>query len=65
MTNSELIKKLQALPADMEVMLYQTNDESAYGITETVAVEEVTFGSDDVPKKKWAKENCIVISDEI
>lgn len=65
MKNSELITKLQALPADMEVMLYQTNDESAYGMVEVVQVGDVTFGSDDVPKNEWAKEKCIVISDEI
>lgn len=64
MTNSELIKKLQALPANIEVMLIQTNDESAYNSVNTVEVRSLTFGGEDVPRKEWCNEDCVVISDE-
>lgn len=64
MTNSELIKKLQALPGNMEVMLIQTDDESAYNMVNTVGVRSITFGAEDVPMEEWADEDCVVISDE-
>lgn len=64
MTNSELIKKLQSLPSDMEVMLIQTDDESAYNMVNTVEVRTLTFGSEDVPREEWADEECVVVSDE-
>jgi len=64
MTNSELIKKLQSLPADLEVMLIQTDDESAYNMVNTVEVRSLTFGGEDVPQEEWADEDCVVISDE-
>lgn len=63
MTNQELIKKLQVLPPNMEVMLIQTDDESEYQMVETVEVRPILFGSPDVPRKEWADVECVVISD--
>lgn len=64
MTNKELIKKLQGLPPNMEVMLIQTDDESAYNMVNTVEVKAITFGAPDVPRNEWAEVECVVISDE-
>lgn len=64
MINSELIKKLQTLPENMEVMFTQTNDESEYSMVNSADIQALTFSSSDVPRNEWATENCIVISDE-
>lgn len=48
----------------MEVMLIQTDDESAYNMVNTVEVRSITFVSEDVPHEEWADEECVVISDE-
>lgn len=64
MTNLELIKKLQQLPSEMEVMLIQTDDESAYNMVNTAEVRSITFGGDDVRRTEWAVVDCVVISDQ-
>ncbi len=66
MTKLELLTKIQSLQCadSTEVVLIQTDDESAYNTVNTVELRTLTFGSDDVPKEEWADETCLVISDE-
>lgn len=64
MTKKELLKKLEAVPEDMEIMLMQTDDESAYNMVNTAEIRPLTFGSADVPKREWATIDCFVITDE-
>lgn len=65
MTVAELKIKIADLPDHMDVMIYQTNDESLYGMSEKAEVEDVTFGDEDIPREEWGIEKCLVITDEL
>lgn len=65
MTVKELKQKLEGVPDDMDVMIYQTNDESSYSMSEKAFIEEVTFMDEEMPSEEYAKVDCFVITDEI
>nr|WP_199083392.1 hypothetical protein [Pedobacter sp. ASV19] len=64
MTIKELKAKIADLPDNMDVMVEQTNEEGRYGMSQTVEVRSVQFSDPEVPKKDWATEKCLIISDE-
>lgn len=65
MTVGELKQKIADLPDQMDVMIYQTNEESLYGMSQKAEVEDVTFGDEDMDRDEWAIEKCLVITDEL
>lgn len=65
MTIKDLKKAIADLPDHMDVMLYQTNDEYEYAMSERIEVRSVTFGEEEFPEKEWAVVECLVISDEV
>ena len=64
MTIKELKIAIANLPDNMDVMIEQTSDESLYGMAQKAEVRSVILKGDDIPKKEWAKVDCLVISDE-
>jgi len=65
MTVKELKKALENAPEDMDVIINQVNDDYAYNLAETASIDDVVFGSEDIPRKHWATEKCFVISDQL
>lgn len=66
MTVKQLKQKLEGLPDDMDVMIYQTNDEEyGFSMADNASVQKVTFMDKDMPSDEHAKVDCLVISDDI
>ena len=63
MTVKELKKELENLPDNMDVMLRQTDDESAFNMVNSAEVKEITFHDQDIPEKEWVKVKCFVVTD--
>lgn len=65
MNVQQLIKKLQLMPADMEVVICQSDMDFTYAPVENCDVKPVVFMSPDVPKNEWATVDSVIITDEI
>ena len=65
MTIGQLKEIIKDMPDNLDVMIYQTNDESLYNMAEKAKIEDVLFGSPEIPRKEWGVEKCLVITDEI
>lgn len=65
MTVKELKHKLEGVPDDMDVMIYQTNEEYGFSMGETASIQEVTFMDDEMDSEEYAKVDCFVITDDI
>lgn len=65
MTIKELKQAINDLPDNMDVMVYQTNDEYGFSLSETAQVQPVQFQDEEVPEDEWPTVDCLVISDEI
>lgn len=65
MTVGELKQKIANLPDDMDVMIYQYNDESLYALAEKAEAETVTFSDEEMDPEEYAKVDCLVITDNL
>ncbi|WP_312697015.1 hypothetical protein [Sphingobacterium mizutaii] len=65
MTVAELKQKIADLPDHMDVMIMQEDDDYGYSGAFTAEVRDVTFKAPEIPKKEWAVEKCLVITDEL
>lgn len=66
MTVKELKQKLENAPDNMDVMIYQGDDEFAYNMANSAEIRKVKFyvDPDDSENTEYAEEDCFVITDE-
>lgn len=65
MTVKQLKAAIADLPDEMDVMLDSNPEEGLYGMAESATVKKVDWKSDEIPKKEWVTNDCLVISDEL
>lgn len=65
MTLGEFRRKTKHLPDNIDMMMDQYTDDGRYGMVENFEVKPVTFGDEGIPKREWAVENCLVLTDQV
>lgn len=68
MTVKELKLKLEGVPDNMDVMIYQTNDEYGYSMSEEASVQPVKFIDEEMQledDEEYPIVDCFVITDDI
>lgn len=63
MTKLELLKALQDVPDDMDIMIHQNNDEFAYSMPLVAKIHAIRFKEEGIPKHKQPTIDCFLISD--
>jgi hypothetical protein len=61
MTVGELKEKLNSIPDNMDVMIEKIDQEFNLSLLENAEVKKCTFRDGKV----WAKDDCLVLSDEV
>lgn len=64
MTVKDLKKIIESLPDNMDVVIEKVNDEFNLSLLEKAEVKECTF-SEDEHSEVSAKEDCLVLSDDL
>jgi len=63
MTKLELLKALEGVPDDMDIMIHQNNDEFTYVEPVIAQIHPIRFKGEGIPKHKEPTINCFLISD--
>lgn len=64
MTLGEFREKTAHLPDNIDIMIYQDDDEFSYSPAEKAEVENVTFKDAFMPASEWAPVECLVITNQ-
>lgn len=63
MTKLELLKALEGVPDNMDIMIHQNNDEFTYSEPVIAKIHPIRFKGDGIPTDKEPTIDCFLISD--
>lgn len=64
MTLGEFRAATAHLDDSIDVFIRQDNDEHDCSLANTAEMRPIVFGKDQVPRKDWATENCLIVTDQ-